>query len=370
MVHSYVCNHCGVVFNTRKNNKKFCKKECYYASKDRSVINTCAACNSNFTVAYRFRTQKTCNFKCAGRLAASNHSRETKNCLVCQTPFKVIQSRKEKSKYCSYDCYLSTRKTRQPDVEKLCEFCGNKFVVKFTRSNKRFCNKICSNSGENNGMFGKPGSMTGKQSWNHGLTVETDERVAALGKKISIRSKSQFKTGVRSNRGDKNPNYGNTSDTLTPEKRKHFSEAAVNRILSGVSGYKTGHLNGEFIGEKTSSIVKFKSSWELAAMMMWETDDNVVSYEYEPRVVVLPDHRRAIPDFYVTYKNSESEFIEIKPTMIQQLPVVKEKLEQIRIQLNNEGVRYTLIGNDEIKRYTNLLGDDFLNAVERYKNRI
>ena|SRR3990167_1716735 len=371
MEHTYVCLRCNVSFQSRRFDKKFCTRACYFASKtDKAVTRQCEICGAEFTTPYRFRTVRTCSKKC-NSIRASNTSktREIKRCLACDHDFEVVQSYKDKAKYCSYTCFLSTRKTRQSDISLVCEGCKQQFVVPFTKNDRRFCSKSCASSGVNNPMFGKPGLRLGKPSWNRGLTAKTDERVRNLGKKISDYSKEQFKIGARSNAGQKNPNYGNVADTLTPEKRKHFSEAAIKRVLAGQSGYKTGHVTGVYHAIKSSSPVKFKSSWELAAMMYWDLDTSVKSYEYEPSIVELSDGRRAVPDFLLCWVDDRKEFIEIKPTQIQRLPSVSEKLRLVSEAIESQGFTYRLLGDDVIKPMIVRLGKAYVDEVDNYKNR-
>jgi hypothetical protein len=217
-------------------------------------------------------------------------------------------------------------------------------------------------------MFGKPSPLAGRPAWNKGLTAKTDDRLFALGQKISRTAKEQFASGVRSNVGNCNPNYGNTTDTLDDEKRRNFSEAAIKRVLLGQSGYKTGHVTGVYTSQKCSVPVKFKSSWELAAMMWWDCQDEVLSYEYEPIVVTLVDQRRAIPDFLVKYRTC-GELIEIKPTSIQILPTVRDKLVMVNEAVTSLGYVYRLLGDDTIHQMIEELGDKYTNAVNVYKSR-
>lgn len=370
MVHSCTCQHCGVLFEARAADKKYCTKEHYFASKDRCVTKTCEACGEQFTTAYRFRGQKTCGAACAGLLTSKRlKTRELKQCLSCGRDFSVTQSYKDKGKYCSLDCFYKHKYQRDSAVVTLiCETCKKEFVKPFIKRNRRFCSKSCANTGEHNGMFAKPSPMRGKKAWNNGETVKTNPVVAQLGKKISAVMKQQFESGLRTHRGTNNPNHGNTSNTLTPEKRKRFSEAAINRVLVGVSGYKTGHVTGVYACKKSPTHVKFKSSWELAVMMWWDQNKNVASYEYEPSVITLDDGCRAIPDFFVTYVDGTKECVEIKPTAIQRLPVVAERLLRIRSAVEARGASYVTMGNEEIAEIKRDLGKEFVDVINSYKS--
>lgn len=371
MEHGYVCKRCGKEFLSSKGGRKYCSHECY-AKRFDSVTKMCDVCGERFTVAYRFRGKKTCSKNCAKVLIARKlNTREVKKCLACGKDFEVVKSYKDKGKYCSYECFLSTRATRQPNVTLTCDFCGKQFIVSFVRRNQRFCSKSCANSGPNNPYYGCSGSahpMHNRTPWNKGLTASTDDRVRTLGRKISIVTKQQFSQGIRSNVGERNPNYGNTSDRLTPEKRRNFSEAAIRRVLSGVSGYKTGHVTGYHVSSKGGN-VRFKSSWELAMMMMWDTDSNVVKYEYEPFVIVVDDSSRAIPDFLVTFRSGEKHVVEIKPTVVQEIPIIHDRLVKIKEAVNKMGYQYVLFGNEWYEECSRMLGSRLSDAIEFHKNR-
>lgn len=366
----YNCLNCSVSFSSRKN-KKFCSKNCYFLSKKKLIEKSCNICNSNFTISYRFRDKKTCSADCA-KISTANSltTKIVKQCESCNVDFKVIKSCEEKSKYCSSECFYKHKYKRESSfVFKQCESCGAEFEKRFIKRSVRFCSKSCATSSERNPMFGKIGTMTGKVAWNNGLTKSSDDRLYNAGRKISKTQKSLFEKCILSHVGEKNPMFGHTKDLHTPEQRERYSRAAVERILKGVSGYKTSHLTGIYDSKKCSKQVKFKSSWELAAMMWWDYCDDISSYDYEPQVVELPDGRRAIPDFRTNYTNGDTKIVEIKPTQIQKLKSVKEKLSLVKETLNNSGVEYELLGDREIKLMIKNLGEIFENEVKRHKDR-
>jgi len=216
-------------------------------------------------------------------------------------------------------------------------------------------------------MFDKPGSMTGKIAWNRGKKKENSDSLKIMGEKISQTLREKFASGRLSNSGERNPNFGNTADKITVEKKITYSKAAVERVRRGVSGYKTGHLKGVFRGRKTSEDVKFKSSWELLAMLYWEQQDDIAIYSYEPIVVQIDETRRTVPDFLVEYSNGVKEVCEIKPTAIQNMPQNRDKLLLTKRALKDLGYTYRLIGDDDILQMKDSVGKKFYDAVEMYK---
>lgn len=366
-----ICAGCGADFvaPANKSNKKFCSIDCYHQSKRRVVELTCHICEARFSKPYRFREAKTCSRECFSKLNGNiKRTSVKKDCAACGVEFEVNQSSKDRARFCSYDCFLSTRKTRQPPLQVKCECCEKLFEVPFSHGpGRRFCSKSCSSSGKNNSMFGKPGSMTGKAAWNRGKKKENCDSLKTMGEKISQVLKEKFASGHMSNKGEKNPNFGNTADKISPEKKTTFSKAAVERVRRGVSGYKTGHLKGVFRGHKASEDVKFKSSWELLAMLYWEQQGDITSYSYEPLVVQIDETRRTVPDFLVEYSDGTKEVCEIKPTAIQNIPQNRDKLLLTKCALKDLGYTYRLIGDDDIRQMKDSVGKKFYDIVEVYK---
>jgi len=284
-MYGYVCKKCGTEFQSPKKGKKYCSHECF-AHRFDPVTKTCETCGCEFTVAYRFRGQKTCGKECAKSVISKTlNAREVKQCLACGKDFEVVQSYKDDAKYCSYECFLSTRATRQPNVTKVCEYCDQEFVVPFVKNNRRFCNKSCANSGENNGSFGLTGSLhptSNVSSWNKGKTKYDDSRLRMLGEKISTIIADKIVSGT-------------WSPPSTGFKGEHY----------------TGIKNG---GEE----VYLRSSFESAVARSLDEDDDVVSWVHEPfRLPYMFDGsiHNYVPDFLVFFRDC-TELWEVKPKML------------------------------------------------------
>lgn len=276
------CQTCGKEFIPRNETRKFCSVKCA-RNQHPHVTRPCEICGIDFTTPYRFREVRTCGPVCNGeRQSRATRNREVKQCLACNKDFTVVQSYKDDAKYCSYDCFLSTRDTRQPDVKKICEGCKKEFTVPFTKQNRRFCDKSCANSGENNAMFGKPGAMIGKLAWNHGLTAKTDERIRALGEKISV--------------------------------------IIANKIVNGEWKHGTGFKGEHFTGIKNGSKqVYLRSSYESIYARILDEDVNVVKWEHEPmRIPYMFEGsiHNYVPDFLVTSRIGSKYLVEVKPALL------------------------------------------------------
>ena len=363
MDHEHVCKTCHITFINKKKSSQYCCHQCY-ANRFGTVTNTCVICGQQFNVAYRFRATKTCGPGCRSKLASQISTKRPETHSTCEACGKRYKITHNDSHYCSYQCFLTTRKTRQPDVTKQCENCGKQFVVPFTKMGQRFCSNRCIPRvgnfapGERNPNFGKP-------SWNHGLTKYTDDRVKRLGDKISVQRKEQFANGTLSHKGIKNPNLGKKPPSFP---RDNYSKAAVHR-LTRRNPINSRYITGVYDGVKSQGSVAFRSSWELAAMMWWERQENIDSYRYECMTLTLSDGRRTIPDFVVYYTNGDRILYEIKPSALQIVSPTKEKLDMTRQLANELGLRYELLGDAEIHKMIKELGDEFVEQVSRYKRQ-
>lgn len=75
----------------------------------------------------------------------------------------------------------------------------------------------------------------------------------------------------------------------------------------------SGYLNGQYISKKTKNKICYRSSYELKALEILETDTNVLDYKYEPFSIPYDNNHTTIPDFLVSYKNGIYKLIEVKP---------------------------------------------------------
>lgn len=302
------CQTCNAEFIPKRKGKLFCSHKCS-RNQNPPVTKQCETCLKDFTVAYRFRGQKTCGRECAA-VATSKalKTRETKQCLACNADFEVVQSYKDKGKYCSYKCFLSTRKTHQPDVIKTCEFCKKEFSVPFPSQEQRFCSRGCAHTGDNNGMRIHPETCRwrGNHSWNHGLTTKSDNRLRLLGEKISVIVADKMVAG-----------------TWSPPS----------------TGFKGEHFTGIKNGGKQ---IYLRSSYESIYVRILEADIDVLSWEYEP--MRLPylfkgSIRNYVPDFLVTYVDDLSFLVEVKPSLLvdNEQNTAKRLVAEAWCQLNNVG---------------------------------
>jgi hypothetical protein len=234
--------------------------------------------------------------------------------------------------------------------------CKKEFVRHFYKRNIRFCSHSCASSGENNGLYGKPGTMLGKKAWSNGLTTQTDDRLKLLGEKISSLMIEAFASGKLSNVGENNPNYGRTRDTRTQEQLDNYSKAAVQRVLDGKSCSHIYHHRGHYTSLKTNVQMFFRSSYELRLMICFDLDQTVVSYEHESIIIKYDDCRRYIPDFLVTYDDNTQVVVEAKPLeFVQSQDVIKKSNAGIQYCIEHD-MSFEIMTNKEISELEDKLG--------------
>lgn len=364
-----ICNNCGISFESRKSSK-YCSNECYKQKRKVTVTISCLNCQMQFEQPYRFRNQKYCSIACFNT-KTKRHARKNLSCLCCNNEFEIRETQVYQQKYCSYDCFLKKEYQRESAfVVKQCINCGTEFTKKFTKRKAKFCSQKCATSGKFNGMFGKTFKFPeGRHAWNIGKTKLNDDRLLQLGHKISKIMKYKFFNGELSNKGENNPMFGRTADTMSDENLKNYSIAATSRIIRGVSGNFKQNLSGYYTSTKNKTKMRFRSSWELAAMMFFDHDENVIDYSYEKEIIALSETQRTIPDFEVLTKDGEMIVYEVKPTAMQNLDKIKKKLDLTRNIIENSGRKYVLIGDKEINAIKNILGQKFITEVEKYENQ-
>lgn len=313
------CDICEKEFESRIPHQKTCSKECrellqkkkyekrYYKDGKERVEN-CIGCGKK--IESDVAQKRYCSEKCKKHFQYLRIEDIEKICLVCGKSFKT---KKKETFLCSIGC-INTYTKKHDDIIKICESCGKEFITTYIRREKRFCNYKCANTGEFNSMYGMTGSLSptyGRESWTKGKTIETDERLKELGRKISITSQKQFKDGVRSNKKENNPMYGKNHSSDSKEK---ISKTRCDKWVNGE--YNNIWKKGTFYSLKNNKEFVFRSSWEEKIMGMLEIDDNVVKYDYEPfhiEHVFQGVTKHYIPDFLIEYKDGIKKLVEIKP---------------------------------------------------------
>lgn len=314
------CLTCKKEFVPTKKGKQYCTHDCF-AKRFGDVTKNCEICSAQFTVAYRFREQKTCGSDCnKQQISKTLTTRELIECLRCHETFDVVKSYKEDAKYCSQECFLATRKTRQPDVVKTCESCKEQFTVFFTDAAQRFCDKSCANSGEFNSFFGVTGGAhpcSQVPKWHAGKTKHDDPRLRALGEKISI--------------------------------------VIADKMVNGTWKHGFGFKGEHFTGIKNGGIeVYLRSSYESTYARMLDADPDVLSWEHEPmRLPYLFEGsmHNYVPDFMVTRTDGTKQLIEVKPENLSDTPTNLAKAIAASSWCDLNNVQYVIVTEKSLDTY-------------------
>lgn len=248
-------------------------------------------------------------------LSQNTRTRVTKQCLCCGGDYEATQSYKDQAKYCSLGCFYKQKYGRDSTtVTKICEACGKEFEKPFIQRTVRFCSKSCATTGERNAMFGKPGPMTGHVAWNHGLTTKTDDRLHALGEKISI--------------------------------------IVSDKMVSGSwSPPSTGFKGEHYVGSKNGGVATYlRSSFESTYARILDDDVTVMAWEHEPfRIPYLFEGstRNYVPDFLVT-RDSGMSLVEVKPAGLISSPLNLAKQHAAQLWCEANSVTFQTITENDL----------------------
>jgi hypothetical protein len=106
-----------------------------------------------------------------------------------------------------------------------------------------------------------------------------------------------------------------------PTEHTEIMRRVRNELISSgkwVPSHKSGRgLKGAFWSDKNQKTFLYKSSWELAAMRIFEQQDFILRYEYEVLSIswVDKDNKKhhTFPDFLIYNKDGSRQIIEVKP---------------------------------------------------------
>lgn len=149
-----------------------------------------------------------------------------------------------------------------------------------------------------------------------------------------------------------------------PKKEKEpvvISDAVISKNESG------RYQSGLFKSEKTNSVIKYDSAFELAYMKILESDASVLDFIKEPFEIPYIDQRGTSrhyrPDLLVLYKNGDVSLQEVKPkSRIKDREVQVKAMAAVRyMKANYHGWGFRFVTEDDIfsssKEYKALLSD-------------
>ena len=103
-----ICPSCRNTF--KKYGAIYCSRTCYENSRNNKIEITCKNCLNNFIkrpsdISKCKRSQVSyCSRKCYSEYTKNNNTKIEKECEECGTKYKTKSSKKDSSKFCSYEC--------------------------------------------------------------------------------------------------------------------------------------------------------------------------------------------------------------------------------------------------------------------------
>lgn len=363
-MYDYICANCQQPFQHRKPDKKYCSMECVREDKKSKRFekkSNCHLCNKEFIDYSANFEMKYCSRDCSAKVIGARKTKaqtiET-SCGWCKKPIiKRLSAKGITGDFCSVPCGEAFKRGNdEMFIIKNCLRCNKEYKILFRRQTD-YCSRKCSSpyqSGEEHSGFGKEGPTAGMKPWTFGLTKETDERVAAMGNKVSETHKEQFASGIRSNHKEHNPNWGKTVTDRTPEQLENYSKGAIKRLMTAKRG---AFIKGHHASDKAiKKEMYYRSSYEYRFMKLLDVDKNVATYQYEPFYIKCSTGSRYLPDFLVYYADGTKKLIEIKCKYTKNLKTFPAKEQSAHEYARNNNMTYEIWMLNEINAYEQQLG--------------
>lgn len=110
-----------------------------------------------------------------------------------------------------------------------------------------------------------------------------------------------------------------------PKSEKHKKALSIAQTQLAARLFPLGQrktyvrgISGNFYSVKNAKTLLYRSSYELAAMQLFEKDSEVLGYEYESLAIPYLDQSQklhhTIPDYVIHLKDGSSRIVEVKPT--------------------------------------------------------
>jgi hypothetical protein len=243
--------------------------------KSKKVLCACEQCGIEFLVfpnKIKKGGGKFCSKKCGGKAATKQVLVPCENCgkEVLRTPYYL---KKNKFFYCSQEC--RGQELRKEKIEKVCQWCEQKFYVIPSKEAAKFCSLKCS-------------SLSKENQIDYSCAF-----CGTKGKKQAHRIKAE----------------NCCSQSCCTSLRLQRGEMGGNRSKKG------HHTSPKLPGGQPAL---YRSSWEQKFMEALDADDTVLSYEAEP--MAIPYYQtedsklhRYFPDLVVTFTDQTKKLVEIKP---------------------------------------------------------
>jgi len=246
--------------------------------------------------------------------------KNTTVCKQCKCDFEQPKNKIYQKVYCTLACSTrAKRKGNEATTILVCENCNKEFEVAYIKRNRKFCSKSCANSGENNAQYGMKGELSpcyGRAPWIKGKTKFTDKRVAKMAQKMS--------------------------------------DIVSQKVIDGEFNHPNGFKTGWFYSDKMNERLYHRSSYELIAFKMLESDENVISYNDSPLRIPYEYNgawHMYIPDILIEYNDRDNKvLVEIKPeNVLKRDSKVKAKIQAGNEYCKNNNLVYEVWTEKELK---------------------
>jgi hypothetical protein len=130
-------------------------------------------------------------------------------------------------------------------------------------------------------------------------------------------------------------------------RNEKISASITQRYLDG--GFEWS--DGQYISTKTGKICNYRSSWELDLMKKLDTDDRVVSWNYEPLSIPYTHEgksKRYLPDFHIVSSTGKDYLVEVKPPNLSLTVMNTAKREAAQVFCEKIGWVYIEWNPDEV----------------------
>jgi hypothetical protein len=118
---------------------------------------------------------------------------------------------------------------------------------------------------------------------------------------------------------------------------------------------KSRYKKIDFFSQKNNKTFKSRSGWEFYYFQYLETNNEVVSYEYESIKIPYLSNKKTgkcrnyIPDLIVTYIDNSKSIIEIKPKRFLEKPQIKKKINAGKEFAEKNNYKFLIITEDNLK---------------------
>ena len=113
-------------------------------------------------------------------------------------------------------------------------------------------------------------------------------------------------------------------------------------------------FRGKFPSLKLNRMVHWESMLERDAIFHFEYHPLVLSYQEQPSIEIYYDkegeQHRYFPDFRLTFRDGADLYVEVKPLRFLTTKVVHDKLQAVAKRFEEQGRRFRVMTEDDIRR--------------------